>query len=414
MKKTALENWICETEGVQTLSRRDIETMQLQKLNALLHRERERGGFYRSYPLRLESLEALQTLPFTTPEDLAAHSGAMLLTSQAEVSRVITGATSGTTGPAKRVFYTDRDIGHTVGFFAAGISELVFPGDRVMVAMPFSGPFGLGDLIARAVERLGAVPLRTGLGKSYGALCAELDAEEPAAYIGMPVPLLGLLRFYEAHLGRPASVRRALVSGDACPVGVVRQVGAILGTRLFPHYGSREMCLGGAVTCSAHAGMHLRENHIIAEIVDDNGAPVPEGTCGELVITTLDMEALPLLRYRTGDLTRFLPGPCPCGGVTRRLDSVFRRGPESRMAALDDAMFSVPGLVDFCAEQKDGAIWLQALTLQGADAEPLRQAAASAFPGQPVHITARACRHTDRPCYAGKRHVIRADAGRMT
>ena len=87
-----------------------------------------------------------------------------------------------------------------------------------------------------------------------------LGAERPEAYIGMPVPLLGLLRW----MGAPGSLRRALVSGDACPAGVVRELERLLGSRLFPHYGSREMCLGGAVTCPAHEGMHLRENHVIA------------------------------------------------------------------------------------------------------------------------------------------------------
>ena len=89
------------------------------------------------------------------------------------------------------------------------------------------------------------------------------------------------------------------------------------------------------------------------------------------------------------------------------MDAVFRRGAESRMVALDDAMFSVPGLVDYCAEQKDGALQVRALTQPGEDAEPLAQSAASVFPGRPIHITARPCRHTDGPCYTGKRHLIR-------
>ena len=97
-----------------------------------------------------------------------------------------------------------------------------------------------------------------------------------------------------------------------------------LGSKLYPHYGSRECGLGGAVTCEAFEGMHLRENHMIPEIIDEKGNVLPEGEYGELVLTTIGADAMPLIRYRTGDYTRILP-PCPCGGVTKRLDIVSRR-----------------------------------------------------------------------------------------
>ena len=119
----------------------------------------------------MENLKELETLPFTTPAMLGEHPGAYLLTSQSEVSRVISGATSGTTGPAKRVFYTEADTEHTIGFFAAGIGEMLAPGEKTFIAFPFTGPFGLGDLIAKAVERLGGIPIRAGFGGSWESLC---------------------------------------------------------------------------------------------------------------------------------------------------------------------------------------------------------------------------------------------------
>ena len=219
MKRSRLDNWICSLEGLAELTPDALAALQIERLNALLARERERGGFYSGLPARLESLSQLSSLPFTTPRQLAENAGAILLCSQSEISRVISGATSGTTGPAKRVFYTERDIAHTVGFFAAGIGEFTSAGDTVMIAMPFSGPFGLGDLIARAVESLGARALRTGVARTYSSLCAELDDERPSAYIGMPVPLLAMLRYYVNLNGRLPSLRRALISGDACPDG---------------------------------------------------------------------------------------------------------------------------------------------------------------------------------------------------
>ena len=166
MKRTRLDNWICETESLPRLTREGLEALQLKRLNETLSRLKERGGIYAAYPARLDNLAQLAQLPFTTPAMLAKSPGAFLLTSQSEVSRVISGATSGTTGPAKRVFYTQRDTENTVGFFTAGIGEMLSPGEKCLIAFPFSGPFGLGDLIAKAVEKLGSIPVRAGFGEA--------------------------------------------------------------------------------------------------------------------------------------------------------------------------------------------------------------------------------------------------------
>jgi acyl-coenzyme A synthetase/AMP-(fatty) acid ligase len=121
---------------------------------------------------------------------------------------------------------------------------------------------------------------------------------------------------------------------------------------VFEHYGMTEMGLGGGVDCEAHAGYHLREADLYVEIVDPlTGEPLPEGVRGEVVFTTLTRRGMPLVRYRTGDLSRFLPGPCPCGTVLRRLERVRGRlagqTAEVTMPELDEALFAVPGVVDF-------------------------------------------------------------------
>ena len=122
MKRTNLDTWIETTEGIPHLTRENLEQLQLRRLNEMLKRLKDRGGFYKNYPEKLDSLADLQKLPFTRAEDLSAYPGKFLLTSQSEVSRVISGATSGTTGPAKRVFYTQKDTQQTIGLFTAGIS----------------------------------------------------------------------------------------------------------------------------------------------------------------------------------------------------------------------------------------------------------------------------------------------------
>lgn len=402
MKKTNLEKWICEIEGMDTLSRKDLEDIQLRRLNEVLYRERRRNGFYARLPERLDSLKELQNLPYTTSEQLAAHGAGMLLVSQSMVTRIITDVTSGTTGEAKRVFYTERDCEHTTGFFAAGLSELVFPGDGVMIAMPFSGPYGLGELIAAAIERLGGRPVKTGIGKTFGELELVLDEERPTAFVGMPVPLLSLLRF----CGRK-SLRRALVSADTCPKSVTGDTERILGTRLFPHYGSRETGLGGAVTCPAHEGMHLRENHVIVEIIGKNGEVLPDGEEGELCLTTIGMEAMPLIRYKTGDTARILKHPCPCGGVTKRLDGVTRIF-EDAIAPLDDALFSLPHLIDYRAERKQGRMFISALTDGTPCEKELLALAQEVHPDAEIVITEKRCTKEDSPCYLGKRQIVRS------
>lgn len=119
MKKSALDKWICDQENIPCLTGEILDNLQLSKLNALLAKEKKRGGFYADLPEHLTSLRELAGLPFTTAEDLAENAASLLLGSQSEVSRVISGITSGTTGPSKRIFYSDGDLENTVSFFSA-------------------------------------------------------------------------------------------------------------------------------------------------------------------------------------------------------------------------------------------------------------------------------------------------------
>ena len=398
MKRTNLDTWIENIEEIPHLTRKNLEELQLCRLNEMLKRLKERGGIYGDYPQKLESLSQLHTLPFTTAEMLSAHPGKFLMTSQSEVSRVISGATSGTTGPAKRVFYTHRDTEHTIGLFAAGISEMLSAGEKCFIAFPFTGPFGLGDLIAQAVERIGGIPVKAGFGQPWGEMLALIRETQPETYIGFPVTLLSLIRLYGGNF----PIQRALVSGDACPDGVMEELEKALGSRLYPHYGSRECGLGGAVTCPAFEGMHLRENHIIPEIIDEKGNVLPDGEYGELVLTTIGAEAMPLIRYRTGDHTRILP-PCPCGGVTRRLDTVSRKEGAISIEELDSALFRIPELVDYRAK------WDGKLTIEAYGNLPSGKAISAAvkilYPHLEVSVRVTPSEQTHHPAYLGKRHM---------
>ena len=400
MRRTKLDFWIENIEDLPKLTREGLESLQLKRLNETLEKLKARGGFYKDYPEKLDSLSELQKLPFTTAADLSAYPGKFLLTSQREVSRVISGATSGTTGPAKRVFYTERDTEQTIGLFTAGISEMLAAGEKCFIAFPFTGPFGLGDLIAQAVERLGGIPIRASFGQTRGEMLAFLKETQPETYIGFPVTLLSLARLY----GKDFPVKRALVSGDACPRGVMEELEKALGSKLYPHYGSRECGLGGAVTCPAFEGMHLRENHIIPEIIDDNGNVLPDGEYGELVLTTIGAEAMPLIRYRTGDYTRILP-QCPCGGVTRRIDTVSRQEGIISIEELDSKLFHIPELLDYRASF-DGKLTIEARTLCEGVQRQIYDGAKEIYPELQVNVHTSLCRQSDRPMYLGKRHIV--------
>ena len=401
MGPSRLDALVREQESVRELSRETIEALQLEKLNALLPKLKQRGGFYAALPSHLSSLRDLSSLPFTTEEDLARSVSGMLLTSQSRVDRVLSDATSGTTGLPKRVFYSARDLENTVRLYMAGLGELIGPGDVTLICFPFSGPNGLGELIAEAIRRLGAEPLKAGPFLSYGEYRAVLLKNKPNTFVGTPVRLLSILRACGVN-----SLRRALVSADASPRSVTEACETLLGSKLFFHYGSREMGMAGAITCPAHEGMHLRENHMIAEIVDSEGRVLPRGEYGELVITTVGMEAMPLIRYRTGDYTRIFPAACPCGCELLRLDELRRGIGESSLASADELLFRQEHVVDCRLAVKNGDFDLTVLTSGSVDGARLADAVRSVFPGTGVTVRLMPVRDTDTAFYPGKRTLI--------
>ena len=395
MKLSRIDEMICRQEQINSVTRQSLKEIQLKKLNHLLAREKTRAGFYAHLPEHISSLEDLATFPFTTEEDLSQNINGLLLVSQSDIQRIISEATSGTTGLPKRVFYTLNDCRNTVELYKAGLGEFVYSGSKTMICMPFSGPFGLGELISTAIEELGATPLKVGVGMSFEQLEKILKEERPDTFVGLPTHLYALLTV----LG-PMSLKRALISGDACPVAVTKQIENLLGSKLFPHYGSREMGMAGSITCPAHEGMHLRENHIIAEIIDEQGNVLPNGEEGELVITTIGMEAMPLIRYRTGDFTRIFKEKCTCGSETIRLDSLRRKGNPGKILSLDEKLFSVNGVVDYRATQTDSLLTLDILATSSLDAAGVF----SMFSDACIHIQPVSKEH--RPMYTGKRTLL--------
>ena len=373
IERTPLESWIALKLGVsgERLRREHVERYQLERLRRTVEWAHRHGRFYRrlrmgakhaeslqgSRPrerdlLDLASLADLRLLPFTTALDLRERGPELLCVSQDDVRRVVTLDSSGTTGTPKRLYFTADEQELTVDFFRVGMSTLTAPGDRVSILLPGAVPGSVGDLLALALRRSGVTPIPHGFVRDLPAAVDLLRRERPTALVGVPVQVLALARYAEEVAGESFRLKSVLLASDHVPDSIVRELTRAWGCQVFEHYGMTEMGLGGGVDCEAHAGYHLREADLYVEIVDPlTGEPLPEGVRGEVVFTTLTRRGMPLVRYRTGDLSRFLPGPCPCGTVLRRLERVRGRlagqTVDVTMPELDEALFAVPGVVDF-------------------------------------------------------------------
>ncbi len=343
------------------MRREHVERHQLQRLRETLAWARARSPFYRRALANaggeLAALGDLQRLPFTTDEDLREQGSQFLCVSQDEVSRVVTLSTSGTTGKPKRLCFSPEDQERTVDFMRQGASDQVRAGDRVMILVPGEVPGSTGALLAEAFRRLGAIPIVHGLVRDLAGAIGVMRRERPASLVGVPTHALALARQAEESAGEPIRLRNAFLIGDHVPDSIVRALERGWGCEVFEHYGLTETGLGGGVDCEAHSGYHLREADLYVEVIDPvTERSVPEGTLGEIVVTTLSRRGMPLIRYRTGDLSRFLPGQCACGTALRRLERVKGRkgavslaGNEVTMATLDETLFEVPALIDFAA-----------------------------------------------------------------
>lgn len=341
-----------------------LRRYQLARINDVLALARVHSPFYRrhlaNHAHRLDSLEQLERLPFTTPDDLRHNALKMLCLSQRAISHAVTLETSGTTGPPKQLFFTEEEQKRTLEAFAVSMSQLVRPGDAVSILLPAGRPGGVGDLLCRAVRALGAVPVRPGLVSHLPDTLHALHARSVVCAVGVPVQLLALARYHAAHKKRPSlCLRNVLLCTDRASPPLRTAIERIWGCRVLTYYGMTEAGFGGGMECPARRGYHLQEADLYVELVDPRTEfPVAEGCQGEITVTTLSRSGMPLIRYRTGDLSRFLPGTCPCGSALRRLDVIQSRITESvrlgasgllTMADLDAALFPLENVINVSA-----------------------------------------------------------------
>jgi len=336
--KRYLDQWILKKIGSKApaLTREELEAYQYRKLMETLHYVKEHSSFYgellKDFDVSdIRSLEDLRRIPFTTVNDLSEDPARMQCVPTGDIKRIVSMETSGSTGASKRIFFTEEDQELTIDHFHNGMYLLSDPTDVVLVLLPCQRPGSVGDLLRIGIERMGARAVAYGLVDDTEKVLDLMEEKKVTVIVGVPGQLLALAQKDVERAGREgtltgSSVKSILLSTDYIPDEICASLHDIWGSQVFEHYGMTEMGLGCAVSCPVLEGYHIREGDLLLEIVDpDTLEPVPEGEYGEIVFTTLTRKAMPFVRYRTGDRSRFLPDSCPCGSVLKRLEKVGKR-----------------------------------------------------------------------------------------
>lgn len=333
LPRSPLEPWLAARLGLpgqQALSPQGVEAWQMAELRRTLAWAARHSPFLagRLAGFDLGALRSHADLARLPRMDATALGSPLLLTvSQDEVARVVTLSTSGSSGPAKRLCFTRADLERTLDFFRVGMSTLCRTGDAVLVLLPGRREWGVADLLARALPQLGARPVLAPEGWTPEDLPARLSEQLAEGGVSVLVAAPSQLRrLLAAQPQAQVPVRALLSTAEPLPADLREEVQKAWGCEVFDHWGMTETGYGGGVECAAHSGLHLREADLLVEVADPaTGEALPPGETGEILLTTLGQRALPLLRYRTGDAARLLPGPCPCGSPLRRLGPVQGR-----------------------------------------------------------------------------------------
>ena len=298
-------------------------------------------------PFHIKTFEDFEKLPFTDADDIAGNENEFLSVLPGDVQRVITQPSSGTTGFSKRLHFTENDVLRTEEFFVPGLANFVRGGDTATVYMSNPAPGGIGDLLRRAFARLGVNTIIHG--NIVDLEAAARDGRGSSMFVGFAHEMRRLAA-YAPDL-RPNYV---LMSADFIPQSLSAALEDIWGCKSLRHLGLTETCFGCAVDCAEGGGQHIRHADFYLETIEpETLEPLPHGEFGELVITTLRSEAMPLIRYRTGDITRLEGGVCACGGVFPRLGYVRGRADflknRLNVHALDEFIYAQEGLFAYNA-----------------------------------------------------------------
>ncbi len=327
---------------LETLKYEKLRELQLQRLKETVARAAD-SPFYRERLSqagvsadRINSLEDIRKIPFTTKNDLRARGREMLTVPVSEIVRLH--ASSGTTGQATVIYYTRQDIETWADLVARSMYMTgVRPGDVFQNMMGY-GLFTGGLGFHYGGERLGALTIPAGAGNSARQLQLMQQFGSTVIHI-IPSFALYLLNTFAKHGLDPRDLplRIAFVGAEPHSEDMRRRIEAAYGLKAFNSYGLSEMNGPGvAFECPEQNGMHVWEDAFLLEVLDpETLEPVGPGEVGELVFTNLTRQGMPLLRYRTRDLASYDDRACPCGRSSRRL---------SRIQGRSDDMLIVKGV----------------------------------------------------------------------
>ncbi|RKQ93016.1 phenylacetate-CoA ligase [Solirubrobacter pauli] len=322
------------TTTIEAPLRSALHELQLRRLRTALAR--------REVAVPVETLADLRRVPFTTKDDLRAqYPLGMMTVPTDELARLH--SSSGTSGRPTIVGHTYRDLEIWADLMARSLEAAgVRPGTIVHNAYPYgltTGGFGF----QQGAERLGAtvVPAAGAPLEVQAALIRDLGAQVLCCSPSFAAQLADVLGDSALEIG--------LFGGEMWTPRLGRRLEAALGLKALNTYGLSEVIGPGVASeCHLGCGMHVNEDHFLVEVVDPATLePLGDDALGELVITTLTREAMPLIRYRTGDLTSLTTQPCACGRVTARLHSLLGRRADSLgglfPSQIEEVLLAEPG-----------------------------------------------------------------------
>ncbi len=324
---------------------------QLNRLAAL------DGGFYQKKYAgidisAIQSQEDFEKLPFTNKEELReAYPLGLQAVPDEEIVRIH--SSSGTTGTPIIIPYTRKDVADWAFMFkrcyeTAGITNL----DRIQVT-PGYGLWTAGIGFQTGAELLGAMVVPMGPGNTDKQIKMMMDMKSTVLCATSSYALLLAEEIAKRGVHDQIYLKKGVIGSERWGEKMRKRIANELGVQLYDIYGLTEIYGPGiAMSCNYECGMHYWDDFVYFEIIDPHtGEIVPDGTVGELVITTLHKEGAPLIRYRTHDLTRFLPGECKCGLDFPRIDTLIGRtddmvkvkGVNIYPGQIDDVLKEVPG-----------------------------------------------------------------------
>jgi len=313
----------------ETLSRTEIENLQLERLKATVKHCMNSPFYAKRFkennltPSDIKSLDDLRKIPFTTKQDLRdTYPFGIASAPLSQCTRLH--SSSGTTGNPTVILHTAKDLDQWANAVARCLWMVGCRPEDVFQNTSGYGMFTGGLGFQYGAEKLGMLTVPAAAGNTRRQLKFFTDFGTTVVHA---IPSYAA-RMYEVMVEegidprRDTKLKTLVIGAEPHSEEQRRRIENMLGVKAYNSFGMSEMCGPGvAFECKEQNGLHIWEDYYIVEIVDpDTLEPVPEGEVGELVLTTINREAMPLLRYRTRDLTRILPGECPCGRVHKRLD----------------------------------------------------------------------------------------------